>query len=376
MDERLLELVGLIYDAALDSELWPVFLEKFSNVFGASGAVFYLENLDHHRVDFITSARIDSSALQLYGEHYAAQDIWVQQAMSLPPGTVVSSPMLLPNDKFIRSEFYNDFLQREDIFHLCSAIVEHKQSSWAAVSLYRPRPSEDFGADERKKFELIVPHLQRAVQIHKQFATLDSKRDLSEQVLDNLSIGIILLDGGGQIIAMNRNAEEIVARNDGLMAGRTCLHTATRQQTDELRKLILEAAQTGAGRGMGAGGAMVVSRPSTNRPLSVLVMPLRSRVLGWGTELPVVALFFTDPERNPELPVEALSRLYGLTPAEARLAASFVKTTSLKKSAEVLGITEGTARQYLKRIFQKTDTKSQVELMKLMLSEPAAMLSR
>lgn len=151
MDERLLELVGLIYDAALDSELWPVFLEKFSNVFGASGAVFYLENLDHHRVDFITSARIDPSALQLYGEHYAAQDIWVQQAMSLPPGTVVSSPMLLPNDKFIRSEFYNDFLQREDIFHLCSAIVEHKQSSWAAVSLYRPRPSEDFGADERKK---------------------------------------------------------------------------------------------------------------------------------------------------------------------------------------------------------------------------------
>lgn len=221
-----------------------------------------------------------------------------------------------------------------------------------------------------------MPHLQRAVQIHKQFATLDSKRDLSEQVLDNLSIGIILLDGGGQIIAMNRNAEEIVARNDGLLAGRTGLHTATRQQTDELRKLILEAAQTGAGRGMGAGGAMAVSRPSTNRPLSVLVMPLRSRVLGWGTELPVVALFFTDPERNPELPVEALSRLYGLTPAEARLAASFVKTTSLKKSAEVLGITEGTARQYLKRIFQKTDTKSQVELMTLMLSEPAAMLSR
>ena len=370
-EQDVLDLVGRIYDAALDPELWPVFLERLSDVLGASGAVFYLENLDHHRVDFITSARIDPSALQLYGEHYAAQDIWVQQAMALPPGTVVSSPMLLPNEKFIRSEFYNDFLRREDIFHLCSTVVEHKQSSWAAASLFRPQQSEDFGAGERKKFELIVPHLQRAVQIHRRFATLDSKRELSERVLDNLSIGVILLDDGGQVIAMNRSAEEIVARNDGLMAGRTGLRAARPQQTNELRRLISEAAQTGAGGGMGAGGVMTVSRPSTKRPLAVLVTPLRSRVLGWGAEQPVVALFLTDPERNPELPVEALSRLYGLTPAQARLAAALSEGRSLREFSEESRLSMSTVRWTMKQIFAKTDTRRQAELVRLILTGPA-----
>jgi DNA-binding CsgD family transcriptional regulator len=89
-----------------------------------------------------------------------------------------------------------------------------------------------------------------------------------------------------------------------------------------------------------------------------------------------VIVFIGDPEHEPRTQTESLHRRYGLTAAEARLAASFTETASLKVSAEALGITEGTARQYLKRIFQKTDTKSQAELMKLLVSEPAALLPR
>lgn len=105
------------------------------------------------------------------------------------------------------------------------------------------------------------------------------------------------------------------------------------------------------------------------RPYRVLVAPFENGGTVFGPKNAAVILMISDPETKPAIPAEALARLYNLTAAEARLAASFAETASLKDSAEALGITQGTARQYLKRIFQKTDTKSQAELMKLLLNQ-------
>jgi len=62
---------------------------------------------------------------------------------------------------------------------------------------------------------------------------------------------------------------------------------------------------------------------------------------------------------------------YGLTPAEARLADAFASEASLDGAASRVGLTRGTARQYLKRIFKKTSTSNQAQLMKLLFSAEA-----
>ena len=63
-----------------------------------------------------------------------------------------------------------------------------------------------------------------------------------------------------------------------------------------------------------------------------------------------------------------LSQLYGLTPAEVRLAKAFLAEASIRDAATSEGLTNGTARQYLKRIFKKTGTHNQAQLMRLLLS--------
>ncbi|MGO4450406.1 helix-turn-helix transcriptional regulator [Phyllobacterium sp. TAF24] len=59
---------------------------------------------------------------------------------------------------------------------------------------------------------------------------------------------------------------------------------------------------------------------------------------------------------------EILTRLYQLTDSEARLARMLAAGRSLKDSALLLGISYGTARSYLVRIFRKTETNQQSEL--------------
>jgi DNA-binding CsgD family transcriptional regulator len=59
-----------------------------------------------------------------------------------------------------------------------------------------------------------------------------------------------------------------------------------------------------------------------------------------------------------------LQKMYELTPAQAQLAALLFEGASVKQAASNLGITEGSARQYLRRIFVKTGTNRQIDLVR------------
>jgi DNA-binding CsgD family transcriptional regulator len=62
---------------------------------------------------------------------------------------------------------------------------------------------------------------------------------------------------------------------------------------------------------------------------------------------------------------QLLKQRFGLSTAETRLTLLLMTGRTVRESAEVLGITEGSARQYLGRIFNKTDVHRQVDLIRM-----------
>ncbi|MEJ0067429.1 MAG: helix-turn-helix transcriptional regulator [Pseudomonadota bacterium] len=85
----------------------------------------------------------------------------------------------------------------------------------------------------------------------------------------------------------------------------------------------------------------------------------------------LIALFISDPMRAQATQSEILQTLYGLTRSQARLAVLLAEGHSVKHAAGTLGLTEGSARQYLKTIFTKTGTHRQADLVRKVLSGPA-----
>lgn len=63
--------------------------------------------------------------------------------------------------------------------------------------------------------------------------------------------------------------------------------------------------------------------------------------------------------------------LFGLTPAEAKLADLLVQDYSIQDAAHKLGRSIGTARIQLRAIFEKTETNRQSSLVRLLMSLPA-----
>ena len=87
------------------------------------------------------------------------------------------------------------------------------------------------------------------------------------------------------------------------------------------------------------------------------------------------ALVLPDGDRSDEAPDAAVLRLlYGLTNAEAELAGRLVLGESVQDACDWLGIALPTGRTHLGRIYAKTGTSRQGELIALVLSGPALLL--
>jgi DNA-binding CsgD family transcriptional regulator len=79
-----------------------------------------------------------------------------------------------------------------------------------------------------------------------------------------------------------------------------------------------------------------------------------------------VAVFTQDPVQAPLMPGEAFARLYGLTGGELRVVLALAQGLGAKEAADMLGIGEPTVRTHLQRIFSKTDTARQADLVRLL----------
>ncbi len=79
-----------------------------------------------------------------------------------------------------------------------------------------------------------------------------------------------------------------------------------------------------------------------------------------------ILVLINDLAARPLAKADELRAAFGLTGTEARLGEILSDGTSLPDAADLLRITDETARTHLKSIFHKTDTKQQTTLMALL----------
>jgi FixJ family two-component response regulator len=180
-------------------------------------------------------------------------------------------------------------------------------------------------------------------------------------ILDRLHLAVMLLDAGGRLFHANAAARSLLDERDGLMLGHGGRLYAGRSEETVLLRRLLE-------RREGArGGVSSLPRPSGRAALSIAMVPVSAEPV-------TAALFVSDPERRACAGDELLCRQYGLTPAEARVACLLMQGQSVSEIASELEISLNTARTHLKRVYSKTSTRGQGDLVSLLLNSPAPIL--
>jgi DNA-binding CsgD family transcriptional regulator len=363
-DEECSELIGLIYDAALDPSAWPAMLNRLADSISALGAQVGSYNSRTNAIATI-APRTDPEYLRSFTEYWANRNpIW-KRSGRVPVGEVMVPEMVISRDEFCRTDFYNEWSkpQRIEARIATNLLVEGPIST--VISAHRPYSKGDFDTTETKLFASLISHLQRAVQMQLRLAGLGGLTEGSAEILNRLTVGVLLVDAEARVLFANQVAEDLLRARRGLLRALDGLRAEVPEEASRLRRIIADCAAPWRTR---AGGRLRLSREH-GLPLTVIIAPHRSR-LGWiDVVRPRAMLFISDPEAGAVVRLHNLLEDFGLTPAEAAITAELVNADGLHAVAERLGVSVATVRTHLAHIFNKTSTHRQSELIRLIFQD-------
>lgn len=217
----------------------------------------------------------------------------------------------------------------------------------------------------RRSLPLRAPHREPTQ------ATAGISRLTAEEVLDRLMRGVVIVDRVARILFANEAARRIFERGDGLRVdpdGHIVLPAKDLQRrfATFLGRVLPDLSDSATFR---------VERGSRAQPYRMVATPLTGPTLRQlaGGSGPLHALFIHEPVTSQTIPRRILRELYGLTPAEAEVAALLFSGHSVHDTARVSGTSVNTVRSHLKRIFAKCGVDSQAALLKLLALGPLAL---
>jgi len=362
---RLLGLIERIYAAALEPELWPAVLEEVAEAIHGESTTMFVPLPD---TPLISMARTDPFALDSYVNHYAEVNLLSEACDEIfAEGEVRYAHLALPDSALEQSEFYNDFF-RPNNMHYSMGLKIRLTSELPAtyLSCQRPKASGPFGEQEGLVYETLRPHLQRALSLHLKMTEMHSRQLGLEKAVDAFHHAVLGLNREGKVVFASREAEALLKSGDGVRVTNGELKAGGGKQSILLQAAITEAVRGGFALPL-VNGSILVSRRA-GPPLQVTVVPHTMQMPGRETLAALV--FLGDPKRRFPSKSALLRSMYGLSPAEARVADLLADGLTVEEIADRINVTVGTARFHIKRIFTKTGSRRQTELIKLMLALP------
>ena len=364
-EDGVLNLVGMVYDAALDQHKWPTFLEAFAAAVGGCSAMLRSADLQAGKAGFVASVGYDPAWQTAYCNHFVKLDCYNHVMNQYAPGKIILSDQHMDQTELRKSEYYNDYLRPQDKVHAFGVFLIKEGSRSLVFAAQRDKRAGAFGEEQARLMGILAPHVTRAVQVHRRISNLTTEKEWALGALDQLRMGVILTNRSGTPLFVNQAAEQMLAPSHGIGVYHSRLVLNTPPETARLYHLITDAAE--GAPGTTRGGDMRIAM-SNGEFLHCMIMPIPlelSARLDVALASGCVAIFLSRPN-SLQLPPQRLAALYGLTPAEARLASKLVALKSVEQAADELFVTVHTARSHLRSIFAKTGSKSQSELLMLL----------
>lgn len=361
----------LVYAAAVDNRRWNEALEALRFGLDAAAVVWASYDFEEKKAETIHAVGFEPEQARLYADVYAPLSPWLQSSEACTPGRVALGEELIANDALINSSFYREWLAPQNLFYSICAAVHQRDDRIFYIKALRRRVQGSFNDCDRDFLLALIPHLQRALEGSYQLWRLAVALD----ILGFVPFGVLTVDKRGRPLFANRLAEELLRGEEGLSIrnGKLCAQRA--HISEQLEKLIAQAAATTAGKAAHRGGAVMIPRSQQGPALWAVVSPLGRhlrKVIAQENE--VAHVFVTVPEQVNRLTGVMLRTYYGLTPAEQRVALMVLQGYRLDETAEKLQISRNTVHTHMKQIYAKTETDRQADLVRVLLLGPACQL--
>ncbi|MFK3779323.1 helix-turn-helix transcriptional regulator [Agrobacterium sp. NPDC089420] len=303
----------------------------------------------------------DGKAGQEYMEHYQYINPLRKFWQTAAPGRVVRIDSSLIDESFRRTEFYSRYHTHLDEGAGIGMMLPIRT---AKVLLHASQPE---GSGYEPIAQDLLASLYEDLLLSFEIAgSLTLASNITGNVirsLDHKGIGVALLSEDGHIEHANNSMSEILHAGNVLKVEQGRLSPGSSVRLPDLPGIVHRT------RRSGIGGRLLYGDETDSCRGSILTYPAPAAFDWEGQHESKVVLIVTDSSRPKGLLIEALRKTYGLTQAEARVAGMLLDGKTSRHMATELGVQINSVRAHLKAIYAKTDTHSQVELLKRLQTE-------
>ena len=362
--EHVSSLIGDIYDAAVDQTLWIGALDKAAQFVGAQAGVLLWQNPASISVELIHAFGIEPHYVDLYLERYAKLDPTTAPMFQFVTDDVASLTDLLPPSEFANSVFNREWLEPQGFVDLLQASLEKSPTDFVRLFFLRKRESGMVDGSMRERLRLIVPHIRRAVLVGQMVDRAAAEAATFGNTLDGIGAGLFFVDAGGRIVHANTSGQDMLAQ--GVLArgssGKLASHdTSAVQGLDEIFG-ITESGDADEPRG---GAVPLTARDGEHYVAHVLPLTAGSRRQASASSEAIAAVFVKKAALDMPSPQSIIAKFYKLTPTELRVLFGIVQVGGVPEVAQSMGISPSTVKTHLRRLFAKTGTDRQADLVKL-----------
>jgi DNA-binding CsgD family transcriptional regulator len=364
-DETMTQLIATIYDAALDSALWPQVLSEIVEFVDGRVAGLLTRDSTRQQVDVQWQAGGDPHYMRLYADTYSR----LGPLATSPLGQVeqiVNIPAIMPYEEFRRGRFFREWAEPQGLIDVAVAVLDKSASGYAYLTVARDAERGMVDETMQERLARVLPHVRRAVAIGKTIAFKQARTSTFIDVLDGLGVGVFLIDAQGRIVHANAAGSDMLGAGGLLRAvgGRLVAGDAKVEQS------LRETAAAAANGDHAAGTRSIVvplRRPDADERYVAHMLPLSSGARGRAGEAhaAAAALFVRKAELQYPSSPEVIGRTYDLTPAELRVLLGIVQIGGVPEVAAAFGIADTTVKTHLGRLYAKTGTARQADLVKL-----------
>ena len=353
-------LTDAVYRCVLEPEGWADVMAQVAQAFPSNAQAFYFLHRATGHLRPMRLSGIDLGLLPSLDALYFAPDnpcMWMTKQWHRP-GVVRTNERMEAHLRRVgdlfRSAYYNEWMKPQGLHHMIGNTLVAEGELVANITLMRPRDMPTFDAAEVRRFERLTRHMARALQTG--FA-LEARAAGADRwaALAALPGAVAVVDTDLRPVFANAAMDTL------LRAGHTLVQRAGRLMAvdaDAHGRLVA------ATRAAGDAPPQPVWLPAgpAGGVLLIDVTPVAARP---GTYLPARRQLMLAVRRGTIAPAD-LSRVlrerHGCSRSEAALAVHLAQGLALQAAAAALGLTYGTARVYLKTLFQRLDVHSQAQL--------------
>lgn len=359
-------LIAAVYDAAINPGIWSGVLRAATAYVGGHASAIYAKSISGMAFGVFHDDGVMREDYKLkYFETYARLDPATAGHLYAELEQPIATADILDYDEFRDSRFYKEWAVPQGIVDFLSAPIE-KQGQWAAMfGVFRSAEQGLVDDAMRHRMRLLVPHIRRAVLIGKVIEDGSRQAANFSEALDGLASGLFLVDGRGRIVHVNEAGDRLVTEAKAVAIRDGRLVAVQKSATATLAESFAAAASGDAG--MGLKGISVPIETSEGEHFVAHVLPLTSGARrDTGAHYAATAAVFVHPTtlHTPAAP-ELVAKTFGLTLSELRVLLTITQVGGVAETADSLGVGEATVKTHLHRVFAKTGTSRQADLVKL-----------